>query len=93
MVTDGRKPHIAARVLANLLEEARINVTKPYKPRKIKTDPAHRLKRQVYKIEKMNPTLKRKREKYRKVYERKNKRALQLRREFVQEQRKIRGLD
>lgn len=93
MATEGPKVHTAMCVLGNFLEEARINVTKPYKPRKLKTDPAHRLLRQVYKLQSVNPTLKQKRNKYRKQYERKNKRALELRREFVQEQRRTRGLD
>lgn len=93
MAKDAPKLHAAACVLANVLEEARIKVNKPYKPRKLKTDQVHRLQRQIYKLKKRDPTLKVKRERYRQKYERKNKRALELRRDFVQKQRKIRGLD
>lgn len=66
-----------------LLAEARINVTKPFKYRKLKRDPVHTLKRRIYKMETRDPKIKRKRSLYKKIYTRKNKQLLKKRHEFV----------
>ncbi len=60
-----------------------INVTKRYKPRRLKTDPISRLSRQLYKLKSKNPVIKRKRDLYEKKYRRINKQALERREEFV----------
>ena len=61
------------------VETSDINVNKQWKPRRLKTDSVHRLARQVYKLKAKNPTLKRKRQVYQKLYRRKNKIALHRR--------------
>jgi hypothetical protein len=64
-----------------------INVTKPYKPRRLKTDPISVMTRRLYKLKSKNPAFKRKRELYQKKYKLKNKQGLKKRQDFV---RKIR---
>lgn len=64
-------------------EVARINVTKPYKPRRLKMDPVSTMRRRLYQLTTKDPKTVRKRELYRKVYTRKNKQLLDRRREFV----------
>ena len=74
-------------------ETAAINIHKPYKPRKLKNDLAHRMARQVYKMRARNPAFKRKAALYRKKYLQKNGRNLKRRAEYVREVRHDRGLD
>ena len=97
MIKANDRPRKDLQLLASLLQRfpvlGAININKPYKPRKIKQDPAHRLKRQAYKIEHLNPAVKREERKGRKIYNRKNKMALKRRREFVRKARDQRGLD
>jgi len=88
----------ATRVLASWVrklvrEEANIRVNKPYKPRILKNDLAHRMARQVYKMKSRSPDFKRKAKLYRKKYVQKNGRQLKMRAERVREIRKDRGLD
>lgn len=74
------------RALAQLMAEtAAINVTKPYKPRKLKNDAVHRLARQVYKLKSKNPQFKAKMKKYSKQYRLKNKMGLKRRAEKVRD--------
>lgn len=69
-------------------ETADIHPNKPYKRRRLKLDPAHRLGRQLYKLKKKNPAAKRKRQLYQKKYRQKNKNALKRRAEFVKHAKK-----
>lgn len=73
--------------------EAKINPTKPYKPRRLKLDPIHRMARQLYKMKSRNPNFQRKRKLYRKLYNRKNKMLLERRQDFVKNARHRMGLD
>lgn len=72
---------------------ARINVTKPYRPRRLKQDPASRMARKVTEIRSRDPEHMRKKAKYRKEYVRKNKDLLKKRGEFVRKQKKMMGWD
>lgn len=65
-----------------------INVTKPYKPRRLKTDPISVMTRRLYKLKSKNPTFKRKHDLYQKKYRLKNKLGLKKRQDFVQKIRK-----
>lgn len=69
-------------------ETSDLHPNKPYKRRRLKLDPVHRLGRQLYKLKKKNPGLKRKRQLYQKQYRRKNKNALKRRSEFVRKAKK-----
>lgn len=92
-----------AKLLASYLAEdlenqltislARINVTKPYRPRRLKQDPASRLARKVTEIRSRDPEYKRKKAKYRKEYVRKNKDLLKKRGEYVRKYKKLMGWD
>ncbi len=75
------------------LVEAKINPTKPYRPRRLKLDPVHRMARQLYKMKARNPNFVRKRKLYRKLYTRKNKMLLEKRKDFVKNARHRMGLD
>lgn len=70
-----------------------INESKPYKPRRLKNDTGSRLARQAYKHKSKQAGNKQKRDRYRKMYVRKNKPALQRRSKFVRKQRKMLQLD
>lgn len=74
-------------------ETARPNPTKPYKPRRLKLDPIHRMARTLYKMKAKNPNFVRKRKLYRKLYTRKNKMLLERRKDFVKKARHRMGLD
>lgn len=69
-------------------EESKIDVFKPFKYRRLKQDPASKLARKVYELRSKNPEFRRKRAKYRKEYERKNKRDLERRAEVVKDMKK-----
>lgn len=69
-------------------EESKINVFKQFKYRRLKQDPASKLARRVYELRSRNPEFRRKREKYRKEYVRKNKRDLERRAEVVRKMKK-----
>jgi hypothetical protein len=69
-------------------EESKINVFKRFKYRRLKQDPASKLARRVYELRSRNPEFRRKREKYRKEYMRKNKRDLERRAEIVRKMKK-----
>ena len=69
-------------------EESKINVFKQFKYRRLKQDPASKLARRVYELRSRNPEFRRKREKYRKEYVRKNKRDLERRAEIVRKMKK-----
>ncbi len=72
---------------------AAINPTKPYKPRRLKLDPIHRMARVLYKMRSKNPQFKRDRKLYQKMYRRKNKMLLERRKDFVKKARDRMGLD
>lgn len=74
-------------------ETAKPNPTKPYKPRRLKLDPIHRMARTLYKMKAKNPNFIRKRKLYRKLYTRKNKMLLERRKDFVKKARHRMGLD
>jgi hypothetical protein len=74
-------------------ETSAIKINKPYKPRILKNDLAHRMARQVYKMKARNPAFKRKAKIYRKKYLQKNGRNLKMRSQRVREIRKDRGLN
>jgi hypothetical protein len=80
-------------VASALREESAINIHKPYKPRKLKTDMVHRMARQIYKTKKRDPAFKRKRALYRKKYLQRNGRNLKRRADYVREVRNDRGLN
>jgi hypothetical protein len=95
---------IGLRILGSAIREAMLNVqgfvettavnpTKPYKPRKLKLDPIHRMARLLYKMRAKNPQFKRDRKLYQKTYKRKNKMLLERRKEFVKKARDRMGLD
>lgn len=65
------------------VEEAAIRVNKPYKRRKLKTDPISVMRRRLYKLSTKDPKLQRKRKIYQKLYRRKNKQALERRADYV----------
>jgi hypothetical protein len=67
---------------------SRINVTKPYKPRKLKNDPYHTLMRRAQKLKRPNPAAKAKSERTRKLWVQRNKQALKRRSEFVRKAKK-----
>jgi hypothetical protein len=67
---------------------SRINVTKPYKPRKLKNDPYHTLMRRARKLKRPNPAAKAKSERARKLWVQRNKQALKRRAEFVRKAKK-----
>lgn len=90
MATDERNLSVLTARL--VIELSRINVTKPYKPRKLKKDPEHTLKRKAYEIEHRDPSEKMKDKKYRIKYERENRQALKKRREFVRQEKKRKGI-
>ncbi len=73
----------SSRLLIRMLEAAKINVTKPYKPRRLELDPVHRMARQLHKLRMRNPQEKRKAKLRRVKYVRKNRQALEKRSEFV----------
>lgn len=70
-----------------------VNPTKPYKPRKLKLDPIHRMARVLYKMRAKNPQFKRDQKLYQKAYKRKNKMLLERRKDFVKKARDRMGLD
>lgn len=74
-------------------EVADINVNKPYKPRRLKTDLVHKMARQIYKMKSRDPKFKRSRALYNKMYRRKNRLALDRRSKFVRQTRQQRGLN
>jgi len=65
-----------------------INVTKPYKRRRLKMDPVHVMQRKVNKMKSRNPNVRRKAAIYRKKYVRRNKMALEKRSKFVRKAQK-----
>lgn len=81
---------IVARLLASALHDtlpeelSAINVTKPYKRRRLKMDPISTMRRRLYKMTTRDPKITRQRKLYRKVYNRKNKNALERRRDYVE---------
>lgn len=79
--------HEAARIVAA------VNVTKPYKPRVLKTDAYHRMMRDARKKKLPNAQRDAKAKRTRDKWEQKNKVSLKRRSEFVRKQRKMRGLD
>lgn len=84
------------RALASVIVlqcELAINISKPYKPRKIKNDMIHKLGRQLYKLKAKNPGWERKTALYRKKYLQKNGRALKRRHEYVEGVRQRMGLN
>lgn len=94
---------VGLRILGSAIREALVNVgsietsavnpTKPYKPRKLKLDPIHRMARVLYKMRARNPQFKRDKKLYQKTYKRKNKMLLERRKEFVKKARDRMGLD
>lgn len=78
---------------SNFAEEAAPNPTKPYKPRRLKLDPIHRMARQLYKMKIKNPDFVRKQKLRQKLYRRKNKQLLERRADFVKKARDRMGLD
>lgn len=70
------------------VEEARINVTKPYKRRRLKMDPISTMRRRLYKLTTRDPKITRKRKLYQKLYRRKNKQALERREDYVEKVKK-----
>lgn len=92
-MTTARHRAIAALVLASRGQTAAINVTKPYHPRRLLQDPYHRAIRNAKKYRHINPAKKQEQKRTRDKWVRKNKRQLELRREFVAKQRKSMGLE
>ena len=80
--------HITSEVVTSA-----VNPTKPYKPRKLKLDPIHRMARTLYKMKARNPQFKRGQKLYQKTYKRKNKMLLERRKDFVKKARDRMGLD
>jgi hypothetical protein len=72
---------------------AKPNPTKPYKPRRIKQDPIHKMARMLYRMKIRSPAFVRKQKLRQKLYRRKNKLLLQRRAEFVNKARDRMGLD
>lgn len=80
---------VAPKKIAGTEEEtSRINPTKPYKRRRLKMDPISTMRRRLYKMTTRDPKIVRKRQLYRKLYNRKNKQLLKKRGEFVREAKK-----
>ena len=80
----------AVRLYLALTETSAIDVNKPYKPRKLKTDQYHNDQRETYKN--TPHEVKEKQSKTRKKWTQKNKEALRKRSEVVREQKKNQGL-
>jgi hypothetical protein len=80
--------HVASETVTSA-----VNPTKPYKPRKLKLDPIHRMARTLYKMRARNPQFKRDQKLYQKAYKRKNKMLLERRKDFVKKARDRMGLD
>lgn len=74
-------------------EEARIDVDKPYKPRKLKTDNYHKMMRQAYGNKPQNTTKEQEHKRTRKKWEQHNKSDLEKRATFVRKQKKLLNLD
>lgn len=72
---------------------AAINVNKPYKPRRLKMDPAHIAARRLRKLRYRNPAVRRKLAIQRKKYLQRNGRQLKRRAQRVRDLREQRGLD
>ena len=70
-----------------------MNVNKPYKPRKLKTDQYHALLREARKHRPKNGTKEAQQKRTRETWERKNAPALKQRDAVVRKQRKALGLD
>jgi hypothetical protein len=70
-------------------EEARINVTKPYKPRKLKQDQYHRMVRDAQKYKPDDSAKDAKNKRVRDKWVQKNKPDLERRAEFVRKQKKL----
>lgn len=72
---------------------AAVNPTKPYKPRKLKTDPYHTMMRRANKLKRTPAAKKAAAKRSRKLWEQRNKQALKKRTVFVRKARKTLGLD
>jgi hypothetical protein len=84
---------VAARLFTSPAStEAGINVTKPYKPRRLKTDPYNTALRRIRKLKRPNPSSKQKSKRTRDLWLRKNKQALKRRHQFVRKARQNMGL-
>jgi len=78
---------------SEIAETAVVNPTRPYKPRRLKLDPIHRMARVLYKMQARNPQFKRDKKLYQKKYKQKNKMLLERRKDFVKKARDRMGLD
>jgi hypothetical protein len=74
-------------------EEARIDIDKPYRPRKLKTDQSHKLAREAYKLRPQDSARDAREKRTRDKWERDNKPDLKKRAEFVRKQKKMYGYD
>lgn len=74
-------------------EEARIDVDKPYKPRKLKPDNYHKMMRQAYEHKPHNTTKEQEHKRTRKKWVQHNKNDLEKRALFVRKQKKLLNLD
>lgn len=83
----------AIRAIGTEETTARLNPSKPYKPRRLKLDPIHRMARVLYKMKTRNPKFVREQKLRQKLYRRKNKQLLKRRADFVDKARDRMGLD
>lgn len=86
------------KTTASLIEAAvelfaAVNPTKPYKPRKLKTDPYHTTMRRAAKLRRTPAAKKAAAKRTRKLWEQRNAQALKKRAQFVRKARKTLGLD
>ena len=72
---------------------AAVNPTKPYKPRKLKTDPYHTMMRRANQMKVTPAAKKAAAARSRKLWAQRNKQALKKRSAFVRKARKTLGLD
>lgn len=97
---DARWLRFAIRIISSAIdsqelerEESRINVNKPYKPRRLKQDQYHKLMRQANEHRPPNGIKKNEHKRTREKWERENKVDLKRRGEFVRKQKKLLDLD
>lgn len=73
-------------------EESRIDINKPYKPRKLKTDQYHRMMREAEKHKPSNTSKEMEHKRTRQHWEQENKVGLKKRADFVRKQKKLMNL-
>lgn len=91
-LNDSVRSMMVRLMLNRLPVQAKINISKPYKPRKLKTDQYHRMLRQARQHKPKNSQQEAKRQRSREKWLRRNATQLKRRAQIVRERRRAMGL-